>query len=68
MRSEINYLFIEKEAGRCEHLTQVLNGLNGQPMLPPKCNYEVINSTFDETLTEVLDSIDQQNARWLPLS
>ena len=64
MRSEINYLFIEKDGGRCEHLTQVLNGLNGQ--LPPSCNYEVINSTFDETLTDVLDSIDQQNVRLAP--
>ena len=64
MRSEINYLFIEKEGDRCERLTQVLNDLDGQ--LPPNCNYEVINSTFDETLTSVLDNIDQQKARLDP--
>ena len=64
MRSEINYLFIEKDGDRCERLTQVLNGLNGQ--LPLNCNYEVINSTFDEMLTGVLDDIDHQNARLAP--
>lgn len=64
MRSEINYLFIEKDGDRCERLTQVLNDLSGQ--LPPTCNHEVINSTFDETLTNVLDNIDQQKARLAP--
>lgn len=64
MRSEINYLFIENDSGRCERLAQVLDGLNGQ--LPPNCNYEVINSTFDDTLTDVLDDIDEQKARLAP--
>ena len=64
MRSEINYLFIERDSDRSEHLTLVLNGLNGQ--LPPNCNYEVINSTFDETLADVLDYIDQQKVRLAP--
>ena len=64
MRSEINYLFIEKETDRSEHLKQVLGGLNGQ--LPLNCNYEVINSTFDETLTDVLDSIEEQRSNLAP--
>ena len=64
MRNEINYLFIEKDNDRCERLTQVLDGLNSQ--LPPNCNYEVINSTFDDTLTDVLDNIDEQRARLAP--
>ena len=64
MRSEINYLFIEKKPERCEYLTQVLNVLNGQ--LPPNCNYRVINSTFDETLTEVLDIIEEQRTNLAP--
>ncbi len=64
MQSEINYLFIEKESDRSEHLQHVLSGLNNE--LPTNCNYEVINSTFDETLTEALDSIDQQNVRLAP--
>ena len=64
MRSEINCLFIEKETDRSEHLRQVLGGLNGE--LPSNCSYTVINSTFDETLTNVLDSIDQQNTHLAP--
>ena len=64
IRSEINYLFIEREADRSEHLKGVLADLESQ--LPPNCNYEVINSTFDETLTSVLDSIDAQRVRLAP--
>ena len=62
--SQVNYLFIEKDEDRSNHLEDVLRDLKGR--LPPRCNYEVINSTFDETLTGVLDNIDQQNARLAP--
>ena len=64
IRSEVNYFFIEKDEARSKHLEEVLGEL--QPSLPPNCNYEVINSTFDETLKGVLDNIDQQNARLAP--
>ena len=64
IRSEVNYLFIEQNEARSKHLEEVLEEI--QPMLPPKCNYEVINSTFDETLTKVLNSIDEQKARLAP--
>ena len=64
MQSEINYVFIEKESDRSEHLEEVLSGL--KPELPSNCDYEVINSTFDETLTEVLDSLDQQRTDLAP--
>ena len=64
IQSEVNYLFIEKDEARSKHLEVVLGEI--QPRLPPKCNYEVINSTFDETLTEVLDSIDEQKDRLAP--
>ena len=64
MQSEINYLFIEKDSERCEHLNSVLGRLKGG--LPSNCNYTVINSTFDQTLTGVLDNIDQQKARLAP--
>ena len=64
IRSEVNYLFIEQNEARSKYLEVVLGEI--QPMLPPKCNYEVINSTFDETLTEALDSIDEQKARLAP--
>ena len=64
IRSQVNYMFIEKEEARSKHLEGVLGDLNDQ--LPPNCNYKVINSTFDDTLTEVLDNIDQQRARMAP--
>ena len=64
IRSKVNYLFIEKEKPRSQHLEQVLGDLTHQ--LPPNCNYRVINSTFDETLTDVLDDIDKQRAHLAP--
>ncbi len=64
MRDEVKYLFIEKDADRCEHLKHVLRRLDGE--MPSNCNYTVINSTFDETLTDVLDHIDQQRTRMAP--
>ena len=64
IQSEVRYLFIEKETDRYEHLKQVLSDLDNE--LPSNCSYTVINSTFDETLTDVLDNIDQQNKRLAP--
>ena len=64
MQNEINYLFIEKDPERKEHLDGVLSRLKGE--LPSNCNYNVFKSTFDETLKSVLDTIDQQNARLAP--
>ena len=64
MRSEINYLFIEKHPGRSKHLEAVLEELKRD--LPPNCTYQVINSTFDETLTSVLDTIERQRRQLAP--
>ena len=64
IQSEVNYFFIEKDRDRCEHLTQLLKGLDTE--LPPNCNYEVINSTFDETLTNVLDTIEDHRTSLAP--
>ena len=64
IRSQVNYLFIEKEEARSKHLEGVLGDLNDQ--LPPNCNYKVINSTFDDTLTDVLENIDEQRAHLAP--
>lgn len=64
MTGEIRYYFIEKEPARYEHLKKVLK--KHEPELPAKCRYRLFNSTFDETLTRVLDSIDEQNRRLAP--
>ena len=64
IRNQVSYLFIEKDQKRSEHLERILKGLQSE--LPSNCSYQVINSTFDETLTGVLDNIDHQNARLDP--
>ena len=64
MTSEINYLFIEKGKARSDYLEKVLKELEDK--LPPNCNYEVINNSFDETLTHVLDRIDRQQTQLAP--
>lgn len=64
IHSEVNYYFIEQDEARSEHLEQILEEV--KPLLPPRCNYEVINSTFDETLTGTLDRIDEQKLRLAP--
>ena len=62
--SEIDYLFIEKDKARSNHLEEVLEELREE--LPSNCNYEVINSTFDETLTDYLDDIEKREALLAP--
>ena len=62
--SEVMYLFIEKDNRRYEHLDRVLDRMKDE--LPSYCRYRVINSTFDDTLTTVLDALDQQNAELAP--
>lgn len=64
MNGEISYIFIEKNARRYEYLKTVLDNLENE--IPDNCNYRVINSTFDETLTEALNRIDEQNQRLAP--
>lgn len=64
MDSQVTYLFIEENADRCNHLTDMLKRLESD--IPQNCTYDVINSTFDNTLTEVLDSIEAQNSLLAP--
>ena len=64
IQSEVKYIFIEEDTNRYEHLKSVLSDLDAD--LPPNCDYTVINSTFNETLTEVLDYIEEQNSSLAP--
>ena len=64
MNGEINYIFIEKDTSRYKHLMTVLKNLENE--IPDNCKYQVINSTFDETLTEALNRIDEQNQSLAP--
>ena len=63
-KGQVHYLFIEKSEARYKHLVGVLGNLEKE--LPERCSYEVINSTFDETLTMALDHIAEQNTNLAP--
>lgn len=64
MTSEIIFLFIEKDVRRSSHLEELLR--QRFPRIPSNIKYRVIKSTFDETLTEVLDDIEKQNTYLAP--
>ena len=64
MRGEINYLFIEKDPERAEHLEDVVRQMESE--IPTNCNISVHNSSFDEELTQVLNAIDEQNKKMAP--
>ena len=63
-KGQVHYLFIEKTKARYEHLVGVVGNMEKE--LPPSCSYEVVNSTFDETLTKALDQIAEQNTNLAP--
>ena len=58
------YVFIEKDKRRCNHLSNLLTNMRAE--IPENCNCEIINSAFDETLTVVLDKLDEQNSPSAP--
>ncbi len=62
--ADILYLFIEERVDRAEHLQQLLE--TAFPEGPPLCRYRVIPGTFDETLNEVLDRLDEQRVSLAP--
>ncbi len=64
MEGEIVYLFIEDDRNRYEHLKGVLNNI--APNLPANCKHWVLRSTFNETLTQALDRIDEQKQMLAP--
>ena len=37
-----------------------------KPNIPSNCSYHIYNASFDETLTEVLNDIDEQNTSLAP--
>lgn len=59
IRAEVLYLFIEGDAARAEHLRQLLAPRHA--MLPPNCKLHVVHGRFDETMTTMLDQIEQGN-------
>jgi len=54
--AEVIFIFIEKSQSRAKHLQEVINSISSS--LPKNVGIEVINGTFDGTMTLVLDQLD----------
>lgn len=55
--AEVGFLFIERDQERAAHLQELISKL--YPM-PSNCKARVVNSAFDQKLTQVLDQLDAQ--------
>ena len=62
--AEVSFVFIEKEEDRARFLDGLVTQLS--PELPSSCRVKVINGVFDDTMTSVLDQLDQQAAALAP--
>lgn len=62
MKGSIHFVFIEEDESRASHLDALME----VEEVPSVATYQTINSTFDGTLTGVLDDIDAQRARLAP--
>ena len=55
--SGINFLFIEKDPARCNHLRSIIQKARSE--LPRKFNIVVVNQPFDEVMSGLLDGIEE---------
>ncbi|MDH5731395.1 MAG: three-Cys-motif partner protein TcmP, partial [Gammaproteobacteria bacterium] len=62
--NEVVFVFIEKDSKRFDHLKATLE--RKYPQLPKHIKIELHNGAFDETLTSILELIDQQNRQLAP--
>ncbi len=59
---EVLFRFIEQDHARCEYLKQLL----AQRTLPPMAKYKVFEGNFDETMTGLLQPLEDQQLRLAP--
>ena len=59
---EVRFLFIEQDHARCEHLRHLL----AQRILPTTASYEIFEGNFDETMTDLLTPLEDQQLRLAP--
>ena len=64
MVQEFNYVFIEKHRDRYEYLKSVLADMDNE--IPSNCRYFVENSTFNETISNALDRLNEQRRLLAP--
>jgi three-Cys-motif partner protein len=62
--SEVAFIFIEKDKKRFDHLFQIIEEI--KPTLPPNFKVHCIPGSFDDQMTEVLNSIEQERAKLAP--
>lgn len=62
--AEVGFLFIERDKDRAAHLEALVSRLHSP--LPPSCKVRVVNSAFDQKLTQVLDQLDVQAKKLAP--
>ena len=65
MRTRFDYVFVEKDAKRHNHLKLLL--MEMQDRIPPNCTYHLVNSKFDEALTEELKRLEDQRKNLAPV-
>ena len=64
INAEVVFLFVEKESDRAAHLgRRVAQWL---PKLPKRAKVQVREGSFESLMTEVLDQLDEQEARMAP--
>lgn len=64
IKAEVVFFFIEKEHARAEHLKGVVAGW--QSRVPEVVKVEVREGLFDESMTDVLDALDEQGKQMAP--
>jgi three-Cys-motif partner protein len=63
-KSEVAFIFIERDKERFDHLLQTIDQI--KPPLPQNFRVHCVQGTFDDQMTEVLNRIDQQRAKLAP--
>ena len=64
IKAEVVFFFIEKEHARAEHLREVV--ADWEPRLPENVTVDVLTGSFDESMTDVLDALDEQGQQMAP--
>jgi len=62
--AEVIFFFIESEEDRANYLTDMVDQI--KPRIPSNAKFQVIHGTFDQTMTEVLNQIEEQNTNLAP--
>jgi three-Cys-motif partner protein len=62
--AEVVYYFIEKEQDRAKHLQQVVD--EWKDKVPASTKLNVVTGTFDGTMTEIFDYLDEQKSKLAP--